>query len=138
MRRRIEGMEVSVTIQLSLEPKIKHAAQMRSVARSLTDDPRSVRIICPPGSPKHISARFTVPDAREADVVNRIGRGFWQVEDYEDSTIGFSRSVRRTRRSAKLDAAGNAKELEVLLREAGPARPMTAERKARIYGDLKR
>ena len=32
----------------------------------------------------------------------------------------------------------NADELEALLLKAGPATPMTAERKARIYGNLKR
>ena len=32
----------------------------------------------------------------------------------------------------------NADELEALLLQAGPALPMTAERKARIYGNLKR
>jgi len=32
----------------------------------------------------------------------------------------------------------NAAELETLLLQAGPATPMTAERKARIYGTLKR
>ena len=32
----------------------------------------------------------------------------------------------------------NADELEALLLQAGPASPMTAERKARIYGNLKR
>jgi len=31
----------------------------------------------------------------------------------------------------------NADELEALLLDAGPARPMTPARKARIYGDLK-
>jgi Arc/MetJ-type ribon-helix-helix transcriptional regulator len=31
----------------------------------------------------------------------------------------------------------NADELEVMLSQAGPATPMTAERKARIYGNLK-
>jgi hypothetical protein len=31
----------------------------------------------------------------------------------------------------------NAEELEALLLAAGPARPMTPARKARIYGDLK-
>jgi len=31
----------------------------------------------------------------------------------------------------------NSQELEALLVEAGPATPMTPERKARIYGDLK-
>lgn len=32
----------------------------------------------------------------------------------------------------------NASELETLLLQAGPATPMSAERKARIYGNLKR
>ena len=32
----------------------------------------------------------------------------------------------------------NADELEALLLQAGPATPMTAARKARIYGNLKR
>ena len=32
----------------------------------------------------------------------------------------------------------NAQELEALLLRAGPATPMTPERKARIYGNLKR
>ena len=32
----------------------------------------------------------------------------------------------------------NADELEALLLQVGPATPMTAERKARIYGHLKR
>jgi len=32
----------------------------------------------------------------------------------------------------------NVDELEALLLETGPATPMTAERKARIYGNLKR
>ncbi|MGO8700742.1 MAG: hypothetical protein ACLQVY_23885 [Limisphaerales bacterium] len=32
----------------------------------------------------------------------------------------------------------NADELEALLLQAGPATPMTAKRKARIYGTLKR
>lgn len=32
----------------------------------------------------------------------------------------------------------NADELEALLLQAGPASPMTAKRKARIYGTLKR
>jgi Arc/MetJ-type ribon-helix-helix transcriptional regulator len=32
----------------------------------------------------------------------------------------------------------NADELEALLLQAGPGTPMTAERKARIYGNLKR
>jgi hypothetical protein len=74
-------------------------AQMRSAARSLTDDLSSVRVTCPPTSPHRISAHFSVPDARQADVVDRIGRRFWAVENYSDSMIGFSRPTRQQRRT---------------------------------------
>jgi hypothetical protein len=92
-------MEVSVTIDLSVEPEERHVTQMRSAASSLTDDPMSIRVSCPPTSPKQIRAEFSVPDARQEDVVDRIGRQFWQVENYNDSTIGFSRAARRIRRT---------------------------------------
>ncbi|MCX6928429.1 MAG: hypothetical protein NT154_35260 [Verrucomicrobia bacterium] len=94
-------MEVSVTIDLSVAPSEKHVAQMRSAADSLTDDPNSVQVICPPTSPKQIHAQFTVPDARQEEVVDQIGRRFWQVENYNDSSIGFSRPRRRSRRTKR-------------------------------------
>ncbi|MBX3732959.1 MAG: hypothetical protein KF791_10235 [Verrucomicrobiae bacterium] len=95
-------MNAFVTIDLSVVAQPKHVAQMESAARALTNDPGSVQVTCPPESPKRVWAKFSVPDARQADVVDRIGRGFWQVEDYNDSSIGFSptaRPKRRTRRS---------------------------------------
>ena len=92
-------MEVSITIDLSVAPQEKHVVAMRSAARSLADDPQGVRVTCPPDTPKKICAFFSVPDARQEDVVDRIGRRFWQVEDYQNSSIGFSRRKdRRTRR----------------------------------------
>jgi hypothetical protein len=92
------AVEVSVTIDLSVAPQEKHIVAMRSAARLLTDDLESVQVICPPAEPKKIRARFSVPDARQEDVVDRIGRRFWQVENYQNSSIGFSRrSKRRTR-----------------------------------------
>ncbi len=95
---RHKTMEVSITIDLSVAPQEKHVAAMRSAARSLTDDPESVRVTCPPDTSKKICACFTVPDARQEDVVDGIGRRFRQVEDYQHSSIGFSRrSNRRTR-----------------------------------------
>jgi len=93
---RRDRMDVSVTIDLSVPPQEEHVAAMRQAARSLTDDPSSVRVSCPTTSPRQVCAHFTVPDARQEDVVDRIGRRFWQVDDYQDSSIGFSR--RRTRR----------------------------------------
>ena len=101
----IKQMNAFVTIDLSVAPQPKHIAQMKSAAQALTDDLRSVRITCPPETPKRICAGFSVPDARQADVVDRIGREFWLVENYNDSSIGFgptgrvARPKRRTRRS---------------------------------------
>src|SRR5258706_14067769 len=92
-------MEVSVTIALSVVPEEKHVAQMGSAARALTDDPKNVRVDCPRTSPKLIRARFSVPDARQADVVDRIARQFWNVENYDNSSIGFSRRAARGRRT---------------------------------------
>ncbi|MBM3835796.1 MAG: hypothetical protein FJ403_21505 [Verrucomicrobia bacterium] len=97
-------MNAFVTIDLSVEPQPKHVAQMKSAAMALTDDPISVEVACPPESPKKIRARFSVPDARQADVVDGIGRAFWQVDNYNNSSIGFgpaARGKRRTRRSTE-------------------------------------
>jgi hypothetical protein len=91
-------MDVSVTIDLSVTPEEKHVVAMRSAARSLTDDAKSVRVSCPATSPKKICAQFSVPDARQEDVVDRIGRRFWQVEDYQYSSISFSRRTKRRTR----------------------------------------
>ena len=40
-------------------------------------------------------------------------------------------------RGPSASSFANVEELEILLLGAGPARAMTAERKAKIYGDLK-
>ena len=97
---RRKHMEVSVTIDLSVVPQPRHVEQMLSAARSLTDDPSSVRVTCPPSAPKEICAVFSIPKARQVDGVDRIGRRFWQVEDYQNSSIGFSPSPKRTRRTS--------------------------------------
>jgi hypothetical protein len=97
-------MGVSVTIALSVVPEEKHIAQVRSAAHELTDDPKNVQVDCPTTSPNLIRARFSVPDARQADLVDRIARQFWNVDDYNDSSIGFSRRAagsRRTRGSSQ-------------------------------------
>ena len=92
-------MDVSVTVDLSVEPQEKHVAQMRSAALSVTDNPDSVHVTCSSNSPKQICARFSVPDAPQGEVVGRIGRQFWNVENYNDSSIGFSRAAKRKRRT---------------------------------------
>jgi hypothetical protein len=93
-------MQVSVTVDLSVAPQERHLEQMRSAARSLTDDPASVQVSFASTSPKQVCARFTVPDARQGDVVSQIGRRFWDIENYNDSGIGFSRPARGKRRTS--------------------------------------
>ncbi|MEI6782550.1 MAG: hypothetical protein WCQ21_16705, partial [Verrucomicrobiota bacterium] len=94
-----KNMEVSITVYLSVEAQDKHLVQMQSAALSTTDDPKSVRVIYSSRLAKQICVQFTVPDARQADVVGQIGRQFWNVENYNDSCIGFSRPLAKKRRT---------------------------------------
>ena len=92
-------MNAFVTIDLSVVPEPKHVAQIEAAARALTSDLSSVQVTYPPEAPKRIRARFSVPDARQLDIVERIGRGFWQVENYNALSIGFGPCSRRKRRT---------------------------------------
>ncbi len=91
-------MNVSVTVKLSVPAVEKHWRQMRQEAELLTNGKSSVQVSQPAGNPKSLSVRFTVPNARQEDVVDHIGRQFWNVEDYADLCIGFGPERRRPRR----------------------------------------
>jgi hypothetical protein len=46
--------------------------------------------------PKRLAVSFSVPKARQADVVDGIARPFWHcIEDYNDSSIGFAPEPRQ-------------------------------------------
>ena len=93
-------MTASVRIKFTVPAGEKHLNQMRKAATFLTDSENSVEVLQPADDPKKLTARFSVPEAREADIVDEIGRGFWNyIEDYSDSSIGFSSESQR-RRSA--------------------------------------
>lgn len=62
---------------------------MQQAAEALTDSKESIRISRPADDSKKLNAWFTVPPARQEDIVDHIGRTFWYVEDYSDSAIGF-------------------------------------------------
>jgi len=94
-------MNASVKIELSVAPEEKHFAQMRDAAEALTDNPESVQVTHSPESPKKICACFSMPHARQGDVVDRIGRQFWQVDNYNDSSIGFPPDARPKRRTIR-------------------------------------
>ncbi len=93
-------MKVTVTIALTVLALEKHWRQMRGAAEVLTDAKNSVQVSQPAGKPKRLVVSFSVPKARQADVVDHIARQFWYwIEDYSDSAIGFGPEPRRTRRS---------------------------------------
>ena len=91
-------MQVSVTIDLTVPALKKHWGQMRGAARVLTDAKNSVQVSQPAGYPKRLKVSFSVPKARQADVVDGIARQFWHwMEDYSDSSIGFESERQRNR-----------------------------------------
>jgi hypothetical protein len=95
-------MKVTVTIDLTVSALKKHRRQMRMAASLLTDAKKSVRVSQPAGKPKRLKVSFSVPKARQADVVDHIARQFWYwIEDYGDISVGFEPELRRTRRSRK-------------------------------------
>src|ERR1035441_4006490 len=95
-------MKVTVTIDLTVPALKKHWRQMRKAARVLTDARNSVQVSQPAGNPKRLMVSFSMPKARQADVVDGIARQFWHwMEDYSDSSIGFESERRRTRRPRK-------------------------------------
>jgi hypothetical protein len=88
-------MTVSITVAFTVPAVEKHRQQMQQAAQSLTNAKNSVEILQHTGESK-ITARFTVPTARHDETANYVARTFWDfIEDYSDSSIGFSSESRR-------------------------------------------
>ncbi len=83
-------MNVKVKIQLSQLPTKKDREQVYEAAEALTNDKKSISINQPAKTSAALFVEFTVTTARQIDVVDRIGRAFWIVDDYSDSVISFS------------------------------------------------
>ena len=96
-------MKVTVTIDLTIPALKKHWEQMRGAARFLNHAKTSVRVSQPPGNPKRLVVSFSVPKARQADVVDGIAHQFrhW-MEDYGTST----QKQQLTQRHQEADAKG--------------------------------
>ena len=98
-------MDVQVQVDISVAPEEKHLAEMRSAANSLTDDRHSVRVSVPSDKPKSMIAAFTIPKAREVDVVDKIMRRFALfMQDYQNQTAWFPKKPRKrtTRKDGRL------------------------------------
>lgn len=83
------NMKVSVYVTLSVEPTEKHQDAMRISASTRTDDKASVSVSTATDNSKTLVAEFTVPKARQMDVVDRIVQAF---EDFVPDSIDFSAS----------------------------------------------
>jgi len=88
-------MNVCVEVQLSVRPTHKHREQAHSAACYLTDNDESVRISFPRTTPTRVLAEFTFPKARQMDVVDRIAKAFWNMDDYGTCTIWFPKPVKK-------------------------------------------
>ena len=97
-------MHVCVEVHLSVRPTEKHREQARSAASYLTDNDESVRISFPRRTPKRVLAEVTIPKARQIDVVDRIAKAFWDVDDYGTCTIWFPKPERKKRRTRPVQA----------------------------------
>jgi hypothetical protein len=89
-------MDVWVQVDLSVAPTEKHLAEMCSAADSLADDQKSVSVSVPADKPQSMVAAFTIPKARQMDVVDKIMRRFALfMEDYQDQTAWFPKKPRK-------------------------------------------
>src|SRR5262245_54228693 len=99
-------MQVCVAIELSVARTRKHAQQVRSAAARMTDEQMSVRVRLPSRVPTQVITEFSIPKARQLDVVDRIAHGFWNVDDYGTCTIWFPKRERKTRRTRRATEPG--------------------------------
>ena len=97
-------MNVCVEVQLSVRPIDKHREQAHSAVRYLTDNDESVRISFPPETPKGVLVEFTIPKARQMDVVDWIAKAFWNMDDYGTCTIWFPKPAKKKRRTKPVQA----------------------------------
>jgi hypothetical protein len=96
MMKGTRQMDVRIQVDLSVEPEKKHLAEMRSAADSLTDDRKSVRVSVPSDEPKSMIAAFTIPKARQIDVIDNIMPTFsLDMDDYQDQTVWFPKKARK-------------------------------------------
>jgi len=91
-------MNVKMKIKFCSTPKKQDFDGMYNAAESLTNDTDSVIIYQHKGPENALVAEFTINEARQIDVVDRIGKEFsYNLEDYLDSSISFPKKMLRKR-----------------------------------------
>ena len=92
-------MNVTVEVELSAPVQESHLVEMRWAAERLTDDGESVRTYVVPEKPQFMRAEFTMPQARQMDVVEMISHRFAEsMQNYKTQSVWFPHPPRRKRK----------------------------------------
>jgi hypothetical protein len=95
-------MNVKVEVELRATPTDVDQDEMHTLAMVLTNNRNSVIAYIPTEKPNTIVAEFTIDKARQADVVDKIGREFrCHISNYSQSTISFPKVASRPAQRAK-------------------------------------
>lgn len=87
-------MNVKIEVELRSSPTEMDREDMSEAATYLTDDKKSVVVYVPEDMQNTIVAEFTIPKARQMDVVDKIGRRFrCDVTNYSQSAISFPKTA---------------------------------------------
>lgn len=88
-------MAVRVNVELSVSAVEKHQREMCSAAVGLTNDRESVSVWVDDEDPRSMFAYFTMPKARQMDVVDKIMHRFSLfMDDYATQSIQFPKAGR--------------------------------------------
>jgi hypothetical protein len=99
-------MKVCAEVELTVLGAAKHLRVMKSAAESMTDDQTSVRAWLDEEEPKPVFAEFTMPWARQMDVVDKIMHEFaLYMEDYSTQSLWFPHAPRKRRSRRKPNTA---------------------------------
>jgi len=91
-------MHVRVQVELTAPARETHLREMLSAAVRLTDDRESVRTSVVVDDPRAMLAEFTMPKARQMDVIDKIGHTFALfMEDYSTQLIWFPKPKRKAK-----------------------------------------
>lgn len=91
-------MKVCAEVELTALGTAKHLREMKAAAERMADDRSSVRAWVDKEKPKSVFVEFTMPRARQMDVVDRIMHEFTlYMEDYSTQSLWFPHPPRKRR-----------------------------------------
>lgn len=107
------SMKVIVYIELSVAVGKRHLSEMQAAAQRFADNKDSLVVSVDPDDNNVAIAEFTMPKARQMDVVDRIMRRFAQnMPDYETQSVGFPKSAAEERKAQKASERAKRKRAE--------------------------